>query len=249
MTSIINILPKPLLENIFKGNCIPIIGAGFSRNAEIISGEIPLWSDLGKYFAKELNIPYFSPLDAISNYCTEFGKIAFIEELRDLLKIDQSRPGNAHLLFADLFFDTIITTNYDFLLEKAFEKKGKTCHTIVEENQLSLNYSRNLPLILKIHGDFNHHESMVITEEDYDLYLTKHPLFSTYISSLLIRKTPLLIGYSLDDPDFRQLLQIIKFRLGKFRRIVYCIAVNPTRSDIIRFSRRGIKVIKLNEAL
>ncbi|MGG1600655.1 hypothetical protein, partial [Paenibacillus naphthalenovorans] len=53
--SYIKYLPKPLLEDIINNNCIPIIGAGFSLNAELPKGKtMPKWDDLGEAFAKEL---------------------------------------------------------------------------------------------------------------------------------------------------------------------------------------------------
>jgi len=58
-------------------------------------------------------------------------------------------------------------------------------------------------------------------------------------------RTPLLIGYSLSDPDFRQLWEILKERLGDLRRKAYTILFNPSRYDIARYERRGVKVIEI----
>ena len=38
---------------------------------------------------------------------------------------------------------------------------------------------------------------------------------STYLANLLISRTALFIGYSLDDPDFRAIWQVVKDRLGR----------------------------------
>jgi len=39
-------IPKPLLEDIASGKCLPFIGAGFSLNAKLPEGEVmPDWSD------------------------------------------------------------------------------------------------------------------------------------------------------------------------------------------------------------
>jgi len=47
MAKYIRCLPKPLLDDIIKNRCIPIIGAGFSRNADLPSGlQMPLWHDI-----------------------------------------------------------------------------------------------------------------------------------------------------------------------------------------------------------
>ena len=90
-----------------------------------------------------------------------------------------------------------------------------------------------------------HPGRLVVTEGDYDAFLAKYPLMATYLSNQLITKTAILIGYSLDDPDFRQIWKIVADRLGRMRRMAYSVMVDARASDIARFERRGVKVINL----
>lgn len=99
--------------------------------------------------------------------------------------------------------------------------------------------------VLKIHGDLNHPSRLVITEEDYDTFQEKYHLMYEHIANLLISKTPLLIGYSLEDPDLRQIWQILGARLGNLRRSAYAILVGVHSVDVERYERRGVKVISL----
>lgn len=55
----------------------------------------------------------------------------------------------------------------------------------------------------------------------------------------------LLIGYSLDDDDFRGIWQIINSRLGNMTQPAYCITVNASQEKIARYHRRNIRVINL----
>jgi hypothetical protein len=96
-----------------------------------------------------------------------------------------------------------------------------------------------------MHGDFNESAKMVVTENDYDTFIFNNPLLCTYIANLLITRTPLLIGYSLNDPDIRMIWNIISSRLNSLRRTGYVLAVSASENDITRFRRRGIKVINL----
>jgi len=57
-----------------------------------------------------------------------------------------------------------------------------------------------------------------------------------------------LVGYSLDDPDFRQVWHVVAERLGRSRRIAYVILVRASATEIARYERRGIKVINLSGA-
>jgi hypothetical protein len=76
-------------------------------------------------------------------------------------------------------------------------------------------------------------------------FLTKYPLMATYLANQLITKSAVLIGYSLDDPDFRQIWHVVSQRLGRTRRFAYAIVVDAKQSDISRFERRGVNVISL----
>lgn len=115
---------------------------------------------------------------------------------------------------------------------------------IVSEERLPISTHEKTKLI-KLHGDFNHPERMVITEFDYDTYVEKNKILSTYISNLFITKTLLLIGYSFDDSDIRTLWQIIGSRLGKLSTPAYVVLVDASPIEIARFERRNIKVINL----
>lgn len=246
MHPLLNIVPKQLFDDIKDGKCIPIIGSGFSKNAIVPHGSMPLWKDLGDYFADELGISYSdNPLDSISDYCSKYKKAVLIEKLRELLLISKATPGNSHISFAKLYFKKIITTNFDFLIEKAFNVLNKPFQVIASEVQLSINYSSEITQIIKIHGDFNHPNKMVITEEDYDIFLNQNPLLTTYITSLLINMTPLFIGYSLNDPDIRHLLKVIHSRLGQLQRPAYTLGINLSLTEMNRFERRGIHVINV----
>ena len=97
-------------------------------------------------------------------------------------------------------------------------------------------------LLLKLHGDLRHPKRLIVTEADYDGFLSNYPLIATYLSNQLITKTAVFVGYSLDDPDFRQIWQVVSNRLGRARRMAYAIVVSARPGDTARFERRGVKV-------
>ena len=239
--------PKPLLDDLVAERWLPIIGAGFSKNAILPDGkQMPLWADLGSDLAGELGD--YSPtgaLDAISAFEHEFGRPKLIERLSEALLISESRPGNAHQAFCSVPFDLVCTTNFDFLLERQYESIPRNCTPLVDEEQLSINVRDSGVSLLKLHGDLRHPARLIATETDYDRFLDKYPMLATYLANLLITRTAVLVGYSLDDPDFRQVWQIIGERLGRSRRMAYAIAVGAKPTDVSRFDRRGVKIINL----
>lgn len=246
-TKFINYFPKPLLSDLIEGHWLPVVGAGLSRNAKVPVGKImPLWEDMGRALANEMSdYPYSGALDAISAYSHEYSRTRLIERLSGLLLIGQARPSEIHRAFCSIPFDIVCTTNFDFLLERQYAAGPRHCRVVIDEDQLTISARNTEISLLKLHGDLHHPQRLVITEEDYDRFLVRYPLLATYLANLLITKTAILIGYSLDDPDFRQIWQVIGERLGRHRRFAYSIMVDARPAEISRFDRRGVKVINL----
>ena len=247
MTDELAPVPAPLLRQFVDGRWLPVIGAGFSRNAHVPSGDPPPdWKGLGKLLAADMpNLEYDGPLDAISAYQQAFTRPALIDRLGDLLRIHTAQPGPVHVSFARLGFEHVVTTNFDTLLEKAYDSVQRTCLPLVEESQLS---NRNYfpgPRLLKLHGDILHPNRLVLTEDDYDGFLNRNPLLATSLGALLIDHIAILIGYSLDDPDLRQLLSLIKDRLGSLTPPLWAIQVNSPQHVVSRYERRGVRVINV----
>ena len=189
---------------------------------------------------------YTNPLDAISAYEHEFGRPKLIEKLSDLLFVGDARPGDTHRAFCTVQFDLVCTTNFDFLLERQYDLIPRPCTPLIDANQLSVNLNNSSVSLLKLHGDLNHPDRLVATEEDYDLFLERYPIIATYLANLLITRTAVLIGYSLEDPDFRQVWQVVGERLGKMRRPAYALCVGAQPAEVARFERRGVKVINFS---
>jgi hypothetical protein len=239
--------PKPLLSDLVAGRWLPVVGAGFSRNAVLPPNKVmPLWPELGNLFSEELaDYEPSNPIDAISAFEHEYGRPKLVERLAEFLHINQTRPGPAHRAFCSIPFDIVCTTNFDFLIEQQYESIPRNCTPLVDEEQLSINADSTGVSLLKLHGDLRHPARLIASEGDYDKFLTRYPLIATFLANLLITRTAILIGYSLDDPDFRQVWQVVGERLGRSRRTAYAIVVGAKPGDIARFDRRGVKVVNL----
>lgn len=243
----IDTFPKPFLEDLVNNRCLPFIGAGFSKNADIPKGKKMLdWDELGKTIASNIqDYKYTNAIDAISAYSHEYSRTNLVEKLTELLLINSVKAGKAHKAFCELQFDIVCTTNFEFLLEQGYSLISKYCRPILDEDQLSIANSSEVITLLKIHGDLHHPNKLVVTEEDYDRFLGNNPMLATFLANLLITRTPLFIGYSLDDTDFRQIWQLIKDRLGSLRRQAYVLKIDVSPHEKARYERRGVKVINI----
>lgn len=247
----ISSIPKSLLNDFLNNKVIPFVGAGFSKNAEIPEGLVmPDWKELGKAAADE--IPDYeydnNALDALSYYEDLYSRTKLVELLMRNLHFGVVHPSSTYTAFCDLFkrATTICTTNFDPLIEDTFTLQHCPVSVVVTQDRLTVGNSNEIKVI-KLHGDFNHPDRMVITERDYDVYLEENPIFATYIANLFITNTMLLIGYSLDDNDFRGIWQIINNRLGNMSQPAYCITVNAAPEKVARYKRRNIRIINLKD--
>ena len=248
MPKYIKYFPTPFLDDLVEGRCVPFVGAGFSKNANIPpTKQMPLWDDLGKSLAASIpDYEYSGAIDAISAFEHEYSRPKLVEKLHEALLVDSAQPGAPHRAFCELPFDLCVTTNFEFLLERGYESVNRYCRPIIDEDQLSINARGPEIKLLKLHGDLHHPNRLIATERDYDTFLEKYPLIATYLGNLLITRTALFIGYSLDDPDFRHVWQLIGDRLGRLRRQAYTVAVSAPSHYIARFERRGVKVINIS---
>jgi hypothetical protein len=204
------------------------------------------WNGLGRKAADALpEYQYTTALEALSGYSHEYSRVKLVEFLSDALLVTSIQPAKTHEEFCRLPFERVVTTNFDFLLEQAYARMSKYCIPQISEDQLAVGNAHAGVQLLKLDGDLHHPNRLVVTEEDYDTFLLRLPLIATHLASLLIDHTALFIGYSLDDPDFRQIWQVAKERLGVLRRPAYVLQVAAAPHSVARYERRGVKVINL----
>lgn len=240
-------LPRGLRRALAEGRWLPLIGAGLSANATTADGRYPpAWQGLGTAFGEELEVDAATPIDALSTFQSMYDRPYLINRLADLLLVNEVVPGEVHQSFAQLPFDIIVTTNVDFLIEQAYREQRRPCLPLLGESQLTIQRRPEATYLLKFHGDLNHPDSLVVTEDDYDGFLQRHPVLTTFLSSLFLDREPVLIGYSLDDPDLREILTLLRERLGRMTRAVWAILPADPSGAEPKFARRGLKPIVLD---
>lgn len=116
-----------------------------------------------------------------------------------------------HQLLSCLPFCAVVTTNYDQLLEQAFARHdaGRLPKVITYRDISSLG-----PLlfeggffVLKAHGDITRPETLILSTRDYQRLMHNGDAYNTFFSSILLTKRFLFTGYSLQDPDFRMIIE------------------------------------------
>lgn len=143
----------------------------------------------------------------------------------------------------------IITTNYDSLLEKSKAANSLLYAVVTQDSDLLAEVSDRY--IIKMHGDLEKPDTIVLKESDYINYEQEHPLISTFIKSLLVNHTFVFLGYSLNDNNLNLIIGWInyfrKLHGVKERPANFWIDSKPTSSfEQARLESRNIFVVDLS---
>jgi len=242
-------IPHPLLDDISQGRCLPVTGAGFSLNAKMPEGfQLPDWATLGRELAKRAGAVHVTPQEAAALFERQFGRVQLIETIRQALRVDEIESDEVHRSFAGLPFDTVYTTNFDLLLEGAYSSIRRPYRSLVGELQLPFHGGSQMTSIVKMHGDLRHEEHVIVTAGDYAEYIKNYPVIATHLSAMLITRTALYIGYSLTDPDFLQIRDVVRARLGKFERMGYMVQFNVGQSREEELLKQKLHIINLRSS-
>ncbi|MDY5050979.1 MAG: SIR2 family protein [Candidatus Mucispirillum faecigallinarum] len=99
----------------------------------------------------------------------------------------------------------IITTNYDLVLDNIFNKF--TVYTNQEELIFADIY--NIGEIYKIHGSATNPDSIIINEEDYNIFNKKYAYLTAKLLTIFIENPIIFIGYSMNDSNIHAIMKSI----------------------------------------
>jgi hypothetical protein len=158
---------------------------------------------------------------------------------------------------ARLDFSLVITTNYDQLFERALRDVGKQPRVVVyspepEPTMDFRNATPASPVIYKLHGDIEHRESLVATDEDYIQFVLRMSDKDPYdpiplsLKFFLTGSTTLFVGYSLLDYNLRLLFKALRWKIDAANvPDMYSVDFRPDPLilDVWQSQRRYVKFI------
>ncbi len=234
-----------LLQEMSAGNAVLFCGAGVSQS------RYPIWSTLVRGLAAEVELPTknMDYLDVPQWYVEARGRDALEQRLVRTYSAP-AEPTRLQRILARFPWDVVFTTNYDRLLELAFQEQGREVDVVVEDPQIGRVTERSRTTLVKMHGCVSRPHTLVVTREDYDAYARHHPAIITYLQSLLSTRTFLFVGFSLRDPNFRSIYRIVQQVLGSFRRYAYAIFLERAVNEYILqyWRRQRLLILPLSNA-
>ncbi|MGP1273797.1 MAG: SIR2 family protein [Caulobacterales bacterium] len=225
-------LLSELAKRISPESTILFLGAG----ASIPSGA-PSVKDLSAVMHAELSKDASSlNLSEITRLVeTKLGRPHLIKVLRE--KFSKIKPARGMLNIPLYKWAGIYSTNYDTLLESAYEERGLSAQAICS----SFDYSKQLDkppvaTIYKIHGCINKDEvdgysnhRIIITTNDYKNYRDYQEQIYRLLDAQLDANDLLIIGHSLADPHIKELILKSQEYKEKYK--------SPRKSYLLIFNR------------
>jgi hypothetical protein len=215
-----------LFEIIRKEDAVLWVGAGFSKYAGY-----PMGGELAKiiynnFTDEEKNdIVEHASLQEISQALVNLRgtKSSLIEIMRNEFAYRYPNITKYHDILAKIpHIKTIITTNYDNLFEDSY---GKQCVKIIADYDVP-KIDKNRTERIKIHGDFSHENSLIITQEEYARFINTG--FSSLIWNLVIEristKSVVFLGYGLEDSNSLAMIEKLSSALGDNRKEMFFIS-------------------------
>lgn len=245
-----------------------MVGAGFSRNSQRVTHNVPLppllghlagimfealypaghWSEDELGYMKIRMTSGAAILRLASEYEIVFGRMALDELILQSIPDSSYNPGPLHRLLLSLPWSDVFTTNYDTLLERTRPAiHGRKYDLIQVAADIP---GRMKPRIVKLHGSFPSHRPFIITDEDYRTYPSRFPPLVNMVQQSIMENAFCLVGFSGEDPNFLYWSGWVRDHLKEAAAPIYlCGLLNLTPSQRRLLERRNVIPVDLTPAL
>ncbi|MFZ4107074.1 SIR2 family NAD-dependent protein deacylase [Flavobacterium sp.] len=211
------------LENcLIDGSVVPFVGAGLS-----VESGFPSWKEHLKQQGRTAGINAAHVNDLLDNghYETVIeeieairGRDTFIQEIKDAFSKTGTITETTWRL-TDLFNDTIITTNYDRILEQAYDTGKENNIQLLDSTNILDKADINKITIIKLHGDIKQPARCILSKNQYnDAYgngtLDLNKDIPRVLSYHYRTSSLLFLGCSLNRDRTMEVFQAVKDTLG-----------------------------------
>lgn len=252
-------LNADLIDDLAREKVVLFLGAGVSASAKTATGgKIADWNGFLADLCKDVGEPtagQVASLLAAKDYLLagEILQSALADSWEGKIVEhfgQKATPSTLHGALIALGQRIILTTNFDKLLEVAFEQMdvGATHYPTVvskmEDDVFRALKDHSNKYIIKIHGTVDDPSSRVLSRSEYIRLAFGNSYYSGFLENLLLNYTFLFIGFSMDDPAIMSLMEMYSLRYPKARPH-YIFAPRPIPANIIEINKRLRKLISV----
>ena len=203
-------IPKALIQSTKHGDLVPLIGSGISQPSGIASWN-KIIEVIKQFLLESGEFDSTSDLDMYESPDAYFSKCSKKNEFHDFLieTVDSGfKPNILHEILAKIPFKSILTTNWDTLIETELSKSQKV--NIIYNDSTATKWKETLGTqVIKFHGTVNFPESVIFGLGSYANFYTKSSTLMDLLRTIIATRPILFLGFSMNDYFFNTLLSSI----------------------------------------
>jgi len=242
-----------LVDLMYQGAVVPFVGAGISASGGFLS-----WQDHLRHQGKTAHVATdrIEALLAGGAYETVLeeieavrGREVFINEIRDEFSRNLTIPDVVWRI-SELFTDTVITTNYDRLLEQSFDTGEEGRVQVVNGlNALEQPDPKKITVI-KLHGDIREPKRCILSKNQYDeAYgngsLNMHKPIPRLLAYHYKNSSLLFLGCSLRNDRTVQVFRKIREDMGEEEETKQHFSIEQAPESLEEIAQRNAELAKL----
>ncbi len=215
-----------LAELIVQDNALLLIGASLEESESLPQAVDQIAEALAG------RISYERPDRSLPAVARDFeileGRRALIQALKEEIDRLADQPGALARQIADavLPHSKVITSRFDQVLERSLDSSRKPYVLIVRDTDLP-SFDESKITLIKMRGDIDQPDSLVITEDDIDQFLQRLPSVSDVIRAFFATKSLIFLGFDLESELFKRLYRQVSGQLSAFNRQAFAIVPKP----------------------
>ncbi len=237
---------QTLLEHLERKQLALFIGADLPLD---VTG-LPSRADLARDLAQRKDLDESLSLAQVAQRVGRAGsRWDFTDFIRSQLDTAGKSPQAFHRQIVGLVqahrVETLITTAYDDLLERAFQEASLGLNRVVRGSDVSF-VKRGRPTLIKLYGDATQPDTLIVTEDDhFGLWRDRdREDLLDEVRSALRRNVVLFLGYNLSDPDFNLLWREVLDRAGRFAMGAYAVWPGLAEGEVQMWRDRGVTILE-----
>lgn len=238
-----------LFEKIAEGNSIAFLGAGASVGEKrYLSMEVMEYYE--DYLGESLDISDITKFVDILSADPKFDRIHFDSEVTQM--IEKYDVTDGHKIFASIPWREIITTNYDLLVERAFDEIKPTSNQIFElvhvrrPNEFHYGKSNSEVRLIKLNGCISDKREypLAFSSEDFKKLNGFYKKVLNSLKDLSDKVSFFSFGYSFQDDFGKQLLEKFDSYNYRDRKWIYNIDPFPNEKILPYYSKNRVCIVK-----
>ena len=220
-------IPAVLVEAVRQQRAVLFFGSGANfgashpRNDKIALGDALRDRICDKFFAGAMKGKLLTAVSAMA--ANDAGLVDFQRFIHD--QFEAFGPATYHALLPKFHWRAIATTNYDMIIEHAYNAKVKPLQNLVptvkDVDQLDhrLHLTTNPLPYFKLHGSIDHYTDtaipLILSNEQYAGYEDNRKRLWGRVRDLAFEYPVVFVGYSISDPHVQRILFDLTAKTGR----------------------------------